>query len=125
MTRINVVPVQELTRQHLIAEYREITRLPGDLTAALNRKTKAFSMMEIPPEYVLGTGHVKFFFDKMKFLETRFEQLVTEMLSRGYNPTFRDSTIFTNCSPVFYNDYTPTEKAMEINRQRIAERLNK
>lgn len=27
MTRVNIIPVQELTDQHLFAEYREITRL--------------------------------------------------------------------------------------------------
>lgn len=31
MTRINVVPVESLSRQHLVAEYREITRLPKNL----------------------------------------------------------------------------------------------
>ena len=105
-----------------MAEYREITRLPSNLKAALNRKSKPFSFSEIPSEYVLGTGHVKFFFNKMKYLEKRFESLVSEMLARGYNPTYRDSSIFTGCAEEFYGDYEPTEKAMEINRQRIRER---
>lgn len=122
MTRINVVPVKELSRQHLLAEYREITRLPGNLQTALNRKSKPFSMMEVPPQYVLGKGHVKFFFTRMKYLEQRFEQLVEEMINRGYKPNYRDSSIFRDCLPEFYNDYTPTEEALELNRQRIAER---
>lgn len=122
MTRINLVPVEELSRQHLVAEYREITRLPGNLKTALTRKSKPFSFTEIPSEYVLGTGHVKFFFDKMQFLEQRFEQLVAEMLKRGYNPSYMDSTIFRDCLPEFYNNYVPTERALEINRQRIKER---
>ena len=37
MTRINIVPVDELMDQHLIAEYREITMVP----AALNRTLKS------------------------------------------------------------------------------------
>lgn len=122
MTRINLVPVSELSRQHLISEYREITRLPGNLEKALNRKSKPFSMMEVPPNYVLGPGHVKFFFTKMKFLEERFEQLVNEMIKRGYNPNFRDSSIFRNCLPEFYHNYRPTEEALELNRARIKER---
>ena len=121
MTRINVVSVQELSRQHLVAEYREITRLPSNLNAWLNRKTKKPDFKEIPPEYKLGEGHVKFFFLRFQFLEKRFESLVQEMLDRGYNPTYRDSSIFKVDKP-FYNDYTPTEEAMEINRQRIKER---
>lgn len=122
MTRINVIPVQELTREHLIAEYREITRLPKNLEKSLNRK-KPFEMNEIPLEYVLGKGHVKFFYDKMKFLQLRFEQLVNEMNRRGYTTNYTDSSIFAQCEPRWYKDYTPTANAMELNRERIRERI--
>lgn len=122
MTRINVVPVQELSQQHLIAEYREIMRLPNNLKKALNRKSKPFSFDEIPSQYVLGPGHVKFFFSKMQYLEQRFEQLVTEMHRRGYSPNYTDSSMFRNCLPEFYNNYTPTELAIKLNRDRIKER---
>lgn len=123
MTRINVVPVEELTQKHLVAEYREIMRLPNNLKTALNRKTKSFCMDEIPPYYKLGTGHVKFFFDKMLFLEKRFNQLVSEMKKRGYNPNYTDSSMFIPDNKCFYNDYVPTAEAIKINRQRILERL--
>jgi deoxyribonuclease (pyrimidine dimer) len=122
MTRINVVPVQELSRQHLIAEYREITRLPGNLYDWINRKSKPPSFAEIPAEYKLGTGHVKFFYNKFKYLEKRFGALIEEMLCRGYNPNFTDSSIFRRVDSIYYNDYSPTEQAIEINRQRIKER---
>ncbi len=123
MTRINVVPVQELTRQHLMAEYREITRLPSNLRTSLSRKTKPFSLSEIPQKYTLGTGHVKFFYDKMQFLKNRFEQLVLEMQSRGYTTNYTDSSIF-DFEPKYMNNYTPTNEAMEINRERIAKRIS-
>jgi deoxyribonuclease (pyrimidine dimer) len=122
VTRINVVPVQELTRQHLVAEYREIMRLPKNLNQSLNRKSKPFSMDEIPSQYKLGKGHIKFFFNKFKFLENRFLDLLAEMDRRGYSANFRDSSMF-KVSAEYYNDYKPTEEAMEINRQRIAERI--
>lgn len=122
MTRINVVPVSELSSKHLVAEYREMARLPGNLHTSLNRKSKPFSFSEIPSQYVLGTGHVKFFFTKMKFLQNRYEELLAEMYKRGYNPSYTDSSIFTNCPKEFYNDYTPTPEALELNRQRIKER---
>lgn len=122
MTRINVVPVTDLSTKHLVAEYREIARLPNNLRTSLNRKGKQFSYSEIPNSYTLGKGHVKFFYDKMKFLQNRFEQLVTEMLRRGYNPMFRDSTIFIPDNIKFYNDYVPTEEAIKINMERIVER---
>jgi deoxyribonuclease (pyrimidine dimer) len=122
MTRINVVPPAELTTKHLVAEYREITRLPNNLRKSLTRKTP-FSMTEIPLSYTLGTGHVKFFYDKMLFLERRFEALVAEMLKRGYNPAYTDSSIFIPEDRRFYNDYTPTIEALIINRDRIKNRL--
>lgn len=122
MTRINVVPVTELTREHLIAEYREIMRLPKNLYNSLNRKSKPFDINEIPTEYKLGTGHVKFFFNKFEYLKVRFEQLVNEMIYRGYNPTYTNSDMF-NVDSKYMNNYIPTKAALKINRDRIMERL--
>lgn len=122
MTRINVVDPKELSTKHLVAEYREITRLPGNLTTSLNRKGKKFELKEIPETYTLGTGHVKYFYDKMLYLQKRFESLVQEMLDRGYKPTHRDSSIFAQCDKEYYNDYVPTEEAITLNKQRILER---
>lgn len=122
MTRINIVPVEELHRQHLLAEYREIARLPGNLHASLNRKSKPFSVTEIPSKYTLGTGHVKFFFNKFGYLKKRFEQLVSEMERRGYNANFKDSSIF-DVGNRWMGDYQPTEEALLVNRQRILDRL--
>lgn len=123
MTRINLVNPTELSTKHLVAEYREITRLPNNLATSLNRKGKPFSITEIPPEYTLGKGHVKYFYNKMLYLQKRFESLVEEMLRRGYNPQFRDSSIFTKCDRMWYNDYEPTQEAIELNRARIKERM--
>lgn len=123
MTRINLIPPQELSVKHLVAEYREITRLPKNLEKSLSRKSKPFHMSEIPAEYTLGKGHVMFFYNKMQFVQERFELLVAEMLKRGYNPTYRDSSIFVPKSMIFYNNYTPTEKDIQLNKQRIQERL--
>ena len=122
MTRINVVPVQELSREHLVAEYREIARVPNNLKKSLTRKGKPFCLSEIPPDYVLGTGHVKFFFNKMLFLQKRFEELVKEMIRRNYTPTYVDSSIFIPEDKTYYNDYIPTKEALEKNINRIKER---
>jgi deoxyribonuclease (pyrimidine dimer) len=125
MTRINVVPPQELTVKHLVAEYKEITRLPNNLKKSLSRKGKPFQMTEIPSQYTLGKGHVKFFYDKMAFLQNRFESLVKEMLNRGYSPKYTDSSIFVPDNKMFYNGYQPTDEAIRLNRERIQERLSK
>jgi deoxyribonuclease (pyrimidine dimer) len=122
MTRINIVPVKELCNKHLFAEYREMPRLVKNLHQSLNRKT-AFSMSEIPSEYVLGKGHVKFFFNKFKFLHERHKKITLELLKRGYKLSKIDSDIFTSVEQKWYNDYVPDEKALEINRKRILDRL--
>lgn len=49
MTRINLVPPAELCDQHLLAEHRELTRIPN---AVLKGK---FSLDGQPNEYKLGT----------------------------------------------------------------------
>ena len=61
MTRINSAsPVEHLTDEHLLAEHREIKRLPSVLKKA-NTQT-----IKIPAKFCLGPGHVKFFLNKKK-----------------------------------------------------------
>lgn len=62
MTRINVIPVEELSDQHLIAEYRELPRV---LKQNIN-------INDAPETYKLETGHVKWAKRHTKYVETRF-----------------------------------------------------
>jgi len=122
MTRINCIPVEELSRQHLVAEYRELPRV-----FALARKAalRGFKAEDGPEEYTLGKGHVLFFYTRLRYLALRQQQLVDEMLRRGYQPNFTDS-LFENYADIpayMWQDWTPTESALRLNRQRIAERL--
>lgn len=125
MTRINVVPVHELCNKHLFAEWREMPRVVSSLNKSLNRKSKSFDMSEIPPEYVLGKGHVKFFFDKMEYLHNRHIELTKELLNRGYKLSTTDSSIFSTVDKKWYNNYTPKSNDLIINRERIKIRLPK
>lgn len=72
MTRINLVPPAELCDQHLLAEHRELTRIPNAVAKG------RFALRGQPADYVLGTGHVRFFFDKLAFLKTRYDALHAE-----------------------------------------------
>ena len=57
MTRINVgIPPAELVNQHLLAEHREIKRIPNCVAKG------KYNMDGMPERFKLGTGHVKFFF---------------------------------------------------------------
>jgi len=79
MTRINVgIPPEKLSRQHLLAEHREIKRIPN-----MVRSGRA-NLNNIPEKFTLGKGHVKFFYDKLFYLLTRYNHIYTECTRRGY-----------------------------------------
>ena len=118
MTRINVgIHPSELTTKHLIAEHREIKRIPNVI------KSGKFSMAGQPTQFTLGTGHVKFFYDKILFLKNRYKEIYTECIIRGFKVTDYSNS-FENISSVFMNDYIPTPHDIMIIRERIAMRLS-
>ena len=116
MTRINIIPPAELCDQHLLAEHRELTRIPN-----LVAKGK-FSLEGQPSDYKLGTGHVKFFFDKMKFLFERYNSLHEECLARGFNVKNIWPENLTK-DEFFWKNYIPTESAILENQERIKIRM--
>jgi deoxyribonuclease (pyrimidine dimer) len=120
MTRINCVPVQELTGPHLVAEYRELPRV-----FALVQKAAARGTLNPRVTYTLGAGHLLFFYTRLGYLVKRHAELVAEMRLRGYKPSFdgvrRDQ--YPDIPEHCWNDWTPTAAALSINRQRLAERI--
>jgi len=118
MTRINVVPVEELCDQHLLAEFREITRIPNGI---ISGKLKV-GYDDRPTEYTLGKGHVKFFTNKLPWLFCRYSRLYSECLFRGFDV----KSIWPSGDSLgnihHQVDYTPTFLAHSINRTRIRER---
>jgi len=122
MTRINVVPPGELSRLHLIAEYRELPRIFNLVKAAQGKgHTPQTLSKKIPPHYTMGKGHVLFFFDKLAWLEKRYNAVVREMICRGYNTRYQYPPT-AGINRKWFGDYRPTNIAREINRQRIKER---
>ena len=83
MTRINLIEPNELTDQHLIAEYREITMVPAALKRTLNSKI-GLRKDKISKKYTLNTGHVYFFYDKGLYLNKRYDEIIAEMKQRGF-----------------------------------------
>jgi hypothetical protein len=123
MTRINTIPVKELTRMHLQGELKEITRVFGLVRKAQQRGKNKWNY-GIPKEYTMGTGHVKFFADKLLYILNRYHELVDEMRARGYKPNpIPDEDLLEGIDKSWMGDYTPTEDAIKINRARIEERL--
>ena len=123
MTPINLIPPQDLIRKHLLAEYRELPRVFG-LVWDQVKKGNTPDKIKIPQKYTLGTGHVKFFYNKLDFLRERFTMLVEEMKSRGYKPSYtRIAPYFTDEIPSeWWGDYQPTIDAIYLSKQRIEHR---
>lgn len=120
MTRINCIPPAELVNKHLLAEYRELPRI----------FTLARRASDAPKHYVLGTGHMKFFFDKLLYLVKRQAEIIKELNKRGINTNYVAENLLAhqkclggNIPDQLWNDWEPDEAAMAINRARIQERL--
>jgi deoxyribonuclease (pyrimidine dimer) len=74
MVRINIINPQNLADQHLIAEYDEMLMLLGYI-----KRYPEVKEGEIPKEYCLGTGHMRFFKDKLLYIKNRHELIKKEM----------------------------------------------
>ena len=123
MTRINCIPPSELTRQHLVAEYRELPRIFALVREAIARGERPADRRN-PLEYTLGTGHVRFFYPRLGYLLRRQRLLILEMQARGYRPSFVEvDHLIEGIAEEWLADWEPTELAMAVNRARIAERL--
>ncbi|QGM81304.1 pyrimidine dimer DNA glycosylase/endonuclease V [Otariodibacter oris] len=116
MTRINVVPVTELCDQHLLAEHRELTRIPNAVAKG------KYNLNGQPLDYKLGEGHVRFFFNKLTFLKRRYDALHEECKKRGFNVQYIWPTELPT-DPALWLDYQVTEQAIKLNRERIQLRM--
>lgn len=121
MTRINIVNPKELTDQHLIAEYREIFMVGPALQRSLRSKN---GVTGIPERYTLNKGHVKFFYNKGKYLCKRYEAIKEEMIRRGMKPDPMRLFPAFHYSDKFFNDWSPVEGDFDIIRERIAKKLS-
>ena len=121
MTRINIVPVEELTDQHLMAEYREIFMIGSALQISL--KSENWDPERIPDEFTLNTGHVMFFYDKGKYLYKRYKQIQKELTKRNFKLDSTRLFKVTQFPTEYYNDWEPTKEDQAIVWQRIEERI--
>lgn len=118
MTRVNCgIPPKELSNKHLIAEHREIKRIPNAI-----KNGKAI-IKNIPIEFTLGKGHVKFFYNKLKYLHNRYNKIYKECKNRGFNVTYFGES-FTNLPNELYKNYYPTNKDKKIVIERIRKKNN-
>ncbi len=123
MTRINSIPVEHLTNEWLLAEFRELLRIPNKIIAG---KTK-LCLKRIPLSYRMGTGHELFFHNKLKWLHARHDQLRLECIKRKININLEYKFDYESLPLVakmfFYNDWTPSHDDQRINLDRLQERF--
>lgn len=122
MTRINAgIPVEELSDKHLLAEHREIKRIPNAVISG-----KAI-LKDIPKTFTLGKGHVKFFYNKLGYLYMRYLDIYNECCKRGFRVTdFSGAFIVEDIElrKKVWKAWEPTEEAKQLIRERIKERTN-
>jgi len=115
MVRINLINPVKLTDQHLIAEYNEILML-------LSYVKNYPNLNNIPKNYCLGTGHIRFFKDKLLYLKNRHELLKKEMHKRGFAT---NKTINLSGFPKqLLNNWKPNSEDYQIIKERIKNKIN-
>lgn len=112
MTRINVIDPEFLEDSMLMGEFHEITRV-------LNYKIKG----PIPDQYKMGSGHARFFRNKLGFLHKRYKALYDECLKRGFNVNWNwwwpDDPESANTK----QDWSPKRQDLVVNLERIVENM--
>lgn len=79
----------------------------------------------IPEKFTLGTGHVKFFYDKLFYLYSRYQEIYNECVSRGYRVQNYEGAFH----PVYktplcdlFNNWQPSEEDINLVKQRLLEK---
>lgn len=121
MTRVNLVDPELLCDQHLLAEHREIVRIPNQLLAG---KLK-YEYDDRPEFYVRGKGHVKFFTNKLRWLYLRYEAVYEECKARGFNVTYMWPKFVMFHSLDHWNDWQPDNQAIRLSTRWVAEKTPK
>jgi len=120
MTRINLVPVEELCDQHLLAEHRELKRIPNCLIKGILR----YDYVDRPAAFTLGKGHVKFFTNKLGWLWRRYNQLHAECLRRRFDVSYQFRNMELEFNGFKLNDtWEPTDADIAISRARIQSKM--
>lgn len=114
MVRINLINPKRLTDQHLVAEYNEILMLLGYV--------KKYPLKEdVPQEYCLGRGHIKFFKDKLLYLKKRHESIKKEMKKRGFQT--QKKIVLKMFKNSLKKDWKPRKKDFLIIKRRLEEKI--
>ena len=124
MTRINLVPPEELSDQHLVAEYREIFMVGSSLQRSMASKSWSKTLANLPQQFTLNGGHVKFFYNKGLYLDRRYHRLIHEMRKRGMDPDPLRTFKVEQWPEELWKDWQPTRRDLRVIRSRIQQRID-
>lgn len=120
MTRINsAIQVNRLTDEHLLAEHREIKRLPYCLEKAI----QSGSINHIPEKFALGKGHVLFFLNKLNFILYRYKDIHFECVMRNLKVQNYEHN-WDNISEQYMVGHKPTKEEYDLLIDRITKRIS-
>jgi deoxyribonuclease (pyrimidine dimer) len=131
MTRVDVgIKPTCLSDQHLTSNVREITRPINNVLKYYKNNTLELKLKNIPTKFKLGSGHVRFFYDKIVYLRKRYFELQEEYQKR-YGKLFNEELYryistndFLKQYPTYVlNDYKEDNDAIVIVKERIITRL--
>ncbi len=145
------IDVQDLCDQHLLAENREITRIYSvlakrlakllNLTQTKNELSHDFTKRVLshsknnplpdwgvdavlkgcPPCFTLGEGHTLFFLDKLQYIQSRYNDLFSECIQRGFKPKQK---ILKSLPEQFYNGCTASDDEVARIQALLKDRIN-
>lgn len=125
MTRINLVDPEILPNSFLIAEYRELPRVFTLVKNAID-KGKSIKDFKIKDSYVLGNGHVTFFYNKCDWVMQRYQRICDVLIDRDIHvdhnlieSVVMDNMWLTN-TEWGLTDYVPTPEEIMMNMARLA-----
>lgn len=116
MTRVNVgIDPRELPRSALLAEHREMKRIPNMLRSGRLSKKRI-------DKFCLGTGHMQFFTTRLHYLYRRYVAVYYTCKARGYKvQNFRSAFAgFINAKD--QEDYVPKTADRKLLQARLLER---
>jgi len=125
MTRVNTgIKPKELPDKLLIAEIGEIPRILYNVDRILLENKP---IGNIPKTFSLGTGHMRFFYNKCYYIYTRYLFLRREFYLRTgkvyskehFLEQKRRYSFIRSVNPDLCKDYTPTKKDKDIVSGRI------
>ena len=123
MTRINLIKPSELSDQHLIAEYREIFMVGSALQRSLKSKKWNTTKLNLPNEFTLNIGHVKFFYNKGKYLHKRYLKIIKDLLEKNKNLQDEVDSLWMMLDEMTKSDIENWSSILEELNASVAERM--